>query len=141
MNNPKIKLVITFLSLIILFGCGNKTESKTEIPEILAKDHATKEYFETLDQVIEEYISMSKKIIETSKKAEKNNEEPNFSDALQMLNAVTTSTMEMAPLLQRMEELKYEPNMINEDMSMEEIEAFSKTYTKIMARFYEMSNN
>lgn len=141
MINPKIKLVITILSLIIIFGCGGKTESKTEIPEILAKDHATKEYFEILEEVIDQYATMSEKIIETGKKVEESNEEPSFSDALEMLTVVTTSTMEMAPLLKKMEELENEANIIKEDMSMEEIEAFSMTYTKIMARFYEMSNN
>ena len=141
MNNPKIKLVITFLSLILIYGCDSKTNSKTEIPEILAKDNATTEYFETLEEVIDKYVVMSKKIIEAGKKAENNNEDASFSDAMEMLNIVTSSTMEMAPLLERMGELEKEADVIMEDLSMEEIEAFSMTYAKIMARFYEMSNN
>lgn len=141
MKNSRIKLAITFLSLLLICSCGGKTESKTAIPEILANNNPSKEYFETLEDVVGQYVTMSEKIIETGKKVEESNEEPSFSDAMNMFNTVTTSTIEMLPLLEKMEELEKEANIIKEDMSPEEIQAFSATYAKIMVRFYEMSKN
>lgn len=141
MENTKIKLTIIFLALILICGCVGKTESKTAIPEVLSSNEPTKEYFETLEEVVDQYVTMSEKIIETGKKVEKTNDEPSFSDAMNMFNVVTTSTMEMLPLLEKMEKLEKEANILKEDLSPEEIQAFSETYANIMARFYEMSTN
>lgn len=141
MGNPRLKLAIAFLLLILMCGCSSKSESKTAIPEILSNNEPSKEYFETLEEVVDQYVTMSEKIIETGKKVEESSEEPSFSDAMNMFNTVTTSTIEMLPLLEKMEKLEKEANIIKEDMSPEEIQAFSATYAKIMARFYEMSNN
>lgn len=140
MGNSKLKFAITILSLILLAGCGGKSD-KTVIPEILISNKPTKEYFETLDEVVDQYVTMSEKVIKTGKKAEKSNEEPSFSDALNMFNTVTASALEVLPLLEKMEKLEEAANILQEDMSPEEIQAFSATYAKIMARFYEMSNN
>lgn len=141
MKYSRIKLAITFLSLLLIFSCGGKSESKTAIPEILENNKPSKEYFETLEDVVDRYVTMSEKIIETGKKVEESNEEPSFSDAMNMLNVVTTSTMEMAPLLEKMEKLEQKSEIIKKDMSPEEIEAFSATYAKIMARFYKVGKN
>jgi|SRR5690554_4153814 len=140
MDKSILKLAIIFLSLIILSGCGGKSE-KTVIPEILISNEPTKEYFETLDEVIDQYVTMSEKIINNGRKIEKSNEEASISDALNMFNVVTTSALELLPLLERMEDLEKEANILQEDMSPEEIQAFSMTYARIMERFYEMKNN
>lgn len=140
MGNSKLKFAITILSLILLAGCGGKSD-KTVIPEILISNKPTKEYFETLDEVVDQYITMSEKVIKTGKKAEKSNEEPSFSDALNMFNTVTASALEVLPLLEKMEKLEEAANILQEDMSPEEIQAFSMTYARIMERFYEMKNN
>lgn len=137
MDKSILKLAIIFLSLIILSGCVGKSE-KTVIPEILISNKPTKEYFETLDEVIDQYVTMSEKIINNGRKVEKSNEEPSISDALNMFNVVTASALEVLPLLERMEDLEKEANILQEDMSPEEIQAFSMTYARIMERFYEM---
>ena len=58
---------------------------------------------------------------------------------MNMVSDVTSSTLKMAPLLEKMEKLEQDGEILKEEMSPEEIEAFSKTYAKIMTRFYEAS--
>jgi len=56
-----------------------------------------------------------------------------------MMTTATSSLIKMAPLLERMDELEKQAEILKGDMSSEEIEAFMKSYTKIMIRFMEMS--
>lgn len=135
-----IKFISVF-ALMVLFACGDGAEKKAELPIEFENNTEVQEYFETLDRVIDEYVSMSEKIIETGQKSQTSNEEPSFSDAMEMFNTVTSSTLKMAPLLEKMQDLEDEAEILKEDMTSEEIEMFSKTYTKMMQRFYEMSNN
>jgi hypothetical protein len=47
--------------------------------------------------------------------------------------------MKMAPLLEKMEQLEKDAEIMKQDMTPEEVEAFSKTYAKMMVRYYDMS--
>lgn len=143
-----MKRIMTFLGAfmfvsILLTSCGESTkkggnEVKVEIPEELSKNQKVTEYFNTLEEVIDEYVTMIEKLAESSKKAE-SGDEPSFYDAMNMVGDVTSSTLKMAPLLEKMEKLEQDGEILKEEMSPEEIEAFSKTYAKIMTRFYEAS--
>jgi hypothetical protein len=55
-----------------------------------------------------------------------------------MLTDVASSAMKMEPLLEKMDQLEKDAEVIKKDLTQEEVEAFSKTYLKIMQRFYEM---
>jgi len=148
MNFKKlIKNSMLMFIMLALFSCGGKTHNKetpdntaekTEVPAVLTKNQDVKEYFETLEKVIDEYATMIEKIAETGKNAEKKDGETSLTDAMNMLTDVTSSTMKMAPLLEKMEKLEKDADILKEEMTTEEIDAFSKTYIKIMARFYEM---
>lgn len=145
MNIKTLKtFAIAVSTAIFMTACGgtenggDKDKVKTEIPAELSDNQKVKEYFETLDLVIDEYVTMIEKIAITGQNAEKKGEEPSFGDAMKMMTDVTSSTMKMAPLLERMEQLEKEAEIIKEDMTPVEVEAFSKTYAKMMTRFYEM---
>jgi hypothetical protein len=117
----------------------DKDKVKTEIPAEISDNLEVKEYFETLDLVIDEYVTMVEKITITGQNAEKKGEEPSFTDAMKMATDITSSTMKMAPLLERLEQLENEAEIMKEDMTPEEVEAFSKTYAKMMVRYYDMA--
>jgi uncharacterized coiled-coil DUF342 family protein len=138
-NNTILMFAFT---MFVFVGCGsennhNSQNIQTDIPTELSENQKVKEYFETLDQVLAEYANMIEKIAETSNEVE-NKDEPSFSDAMKMLSDVTTSTMKMAPLIEKMDQLEKEADIMKEDMTPEEVEAFSKTYAKIMSRYYEL---
>ena len=144
-----IKTLITFvfavLTSVFMTACrgsengSDKEKVKTEIPAELSDNQKVKEYFETLDLVIDEYVTMIEEIAITGQNAEKNGEEPSYTDAMKMMTDVTSSTMKMAPLLEKMEKLEKEAEIMKEDMTPEEVEAFSKTYAKMMVRYYDMA--
>ena len=113
---------------------GEKVEEKVEIPAKLSKNEKVKEYFNALDKVIDEYVNMVENLAETSKKAESGGE-PSFNDAMSMAGDVTASALKMAPLLEKMDKMEQEGEILKEEMSPEEIEAFSKTYAKMITRF------
>lgn len=137
------KTFLMFAFAILVFGsCSsesnhNSQNIQTEIPTELSENQKVKEYFETLDQVLAEYAIMIEKIAETNNEVE-NKDEPSFSDAMKMLSDVTTSTIKMAPLIEKMDQLEKEADIMKEDMTSGEVEAFSKTYAKIMSRYYEL---
>jgi prophage DNA circulation protein len=143
--NRQLPILFLFCFIIILKSCDRINNSKTanqEAKEIITlnENKATKEYFETLEEVIDEYATMMAKISEASKVVPNINGDANFTDAMSMLNDIASSTMKMAPLLDKMSKLEKEAEVLKKDMTAEEIEAFSKSYLKIMNRFYEMSN-
>lgn len=132
---------------LIMTGCGGRSDKgketntvKTEIPAELSDNQKVKIYFENLDLVIDEYATMVEKMAATAHKAEEKKGGSNFTDAMSMMTDVTSSTMKMAPLLEKMEQLEKEGDIMKNDMTSAEIEAFSKTYAKMMTRFYEMSS-
>ncbi|MDG1147080.1 MAG: hypothetical protein P8N52_02115 [Crocinitomicaceae bacterium] len=97
------------------------------------------EYFAVFDSFMDEYANMLEGLIKEGEKSEKNGGKADFSNALGMMTTATSSLIKMAPLLERMDELEKQAEILKGDMSSEEIEAFMKSYTKIMIRFMEMS--
>lgn len=145
MNTKKINTyAFALIFVVFITACGgsgngsNGDEITTEIPAELSDNYKVKEYFETLDLVIAEYVAMVEKIATTGRNAESKGEEPNISDAFSMLTDVASSAMKMEPLLEKMDQLEKDAEVIKKDLTQEEVEAFSKTYLKIMQRFYEM---
>lgn len=141
------KLGAIFIATLIMTACGGGSDKgketnlvKTEIPAELSDNQKVKIYFETLDLVIDEYVSMVEKMAVTAHKAEEKEGGSNFTDAMSMVTDVTSSTMKMAPLLEKMEQLEKEGDIMKKDMTPAEIEAFTKTYAKMMTRFYDMSS-
>jgi len=145
MNTRSLYTYVFALIIVVCInacgGSGNGStgdEIRTEIPAELSENNKVKEYFETLDLVIAEYIDMVEKIASTGRNAENKGEEPNMSDAFSMLTDVTSSAMKMEPLLEKMDQLEKDAEVIKEDLTQEELEEFSKTYLKLMQRFYDM---
>lgn len=145
----KLNLLMGILSLSVFtfsISCNSSeksaaeepVKSNTEIPEGLSKNEKVKEYFETLEKVVDEYANMMEEIIKNGQNAQKKDGGADFSDAVGMLSDISSSTVKMAPLLEKMEKLEKEAEIMKKEMSPEEAEAFSKTYAKIMARYYEM---
>jgi len=136
-----------FALLMAIFMCacggsgngGEKDKVIIEVPNELSENQKVKEYFEALDIVIDEYVTMVEKIASTGKELENKGEEPSFTDAMSMITDVASSSMKMAPLLEKMEKLEKDAEIMKEEMTPEEVEAFSKTYAKMMVRFYEMA--
>ncbi len=136
--------------LISTWGCSSNSSrenakpevevQKTELPTVLSKNTDVKDYFETLEKVIDEYAKMMEEIVKTGKEAEKREGEPSITDAMTMVSNVSSSTLKMAPLLEKMDRMEKESEILKKEMTPEEIEAFSKTYAKIMTRFMEIGN-
>jgi hypothetical protein len=131
------------LMAVLVTACGGSENGgdkvKTEIPAELSGNQKVKDYFETLDLVIDEYVTMVEKIVSSGQNAEKKDEEPSFADAMNMVSGIASSTLKMAPLLEKMEKLEKDAEIMKEDMTPEEVEAFSQTYAKMIKRFSEMS--
>ncbi|MEN8928590.1 MAG: hypothetical protein ABF242_09700 [Flavobacteriales bacterium] len=145
MNTKKINTyALGLIIAVFITACGssgngsNGDQITTEIPVELSDNQKIKEYFESLELVIAEYVAMIEKITITGRNAENKGEEPNISDAFGMLTDVASSAIKMEPLLEKMDQLEKDAELIKEDLTQEEVEAFSQTYLKIMKRFYEM---
>lgn len=140
LNDLSIALII----ILLLSGCvgtengDDNRKINTEIPTELSDNEKVKDYFETLEQVVNEYATLIEKLSDSSNKVE-SSEEPNVVDALNMFNDVSSSTLKMLPLLEKMKKLEQDGEILKAEMTNDEIEAFSKTYAKIMTRFYEVS--
>lgn len=135
-------LFMFFLSSII--GCNDSKQGEkshkitTEVPAEFSKNEAVKEYFSALDGVVNEYVQMIEKMAEASKEA-KNSEDEGFGAAMNMLASASGSMMKMAPLLEKMEKLEKEAEVLKDDMSPEELKAFTESYVKLINRFQEAS--
>ena len=138
------KLLQVGLLAVLQTSCGepeNRSttkEVKIETPEHLNDNQKVKEYFKTFDLVINEYALMIENLSESANKVDGKGE-PSFTDAMDMLSDVTSSTLKMAPLLEKMEKLEQEGEILKEEMTPEELEEFTKSYANMMARFYELS--
>lgn len=120
----------------ILSSCGGGSSS--EVPKELSGNSEVAEYFEILDEVIDEYISLIEEMSEAAKTAE-NAEGDDFGAAMNMFSAAASSTMKLAPMMERMEELEEKGEVLKNDLSPEELEAFINTYTKMLLRLQEAS--
>ena len=140
-----IRTLCLMLCFLFITSCNDeKKEEKTkdfetEIPDELSEDEAVKEYFSALDKVVNEYVNMVEEMAEASKEAEKSKDE-GFGDAMNMLTKTSTSMAKMAPLLEKMDKLEKEAEIMKDDMTQKELEAFMSSYLKLINRFQEASS-
>ena len=123
----------------------NKTNSnevvKTETSQVFSDNPKLQVYFSSLDQAVAEYLKFNQAIIETGMKTQKSGEKPDVGDIMNMMSGMASSAMKIDKYTKRMEELEKEAEIMKENMTDEELEAFAKTYGKIMSRFYEFGSN
>ena len=143
-NRYLSKLLLVCIFALLQTSCSESNNSsiakEEKIDTLIQFDNnqKVKEYFKSFDLVINEYALMIENLSESANKVDEK-AEPSFMDAMDMLSDVTSSTLKMAPLLEKMEELEKEGEILKEEMTPEEVEAFTKSYANMMARFYELS--
>ena len=132
-----MKKIIYFLTIsLLIVSCGDSKPKGVSIPSELSKNEQVVVYFETFNEVIDEYVGMIEDLAEASKK----NEGPaDFASAMNALSTVTNSTMKMAPLLEKIGKLEAEGQIMKETLSEQEILAFADTYAKMLIRIKEAS--
>lgn len=146
MARVTIIYVLLVATIGIITGCsGNADDSpqreRIEIPAALAADEKVQVYFETLEEVIDEYVTLIEKLAETSQEAQADGGEPGIGDVMNMLSDVGSSTVRIATLADKLDELEADAEILQADMTAEEIELFAQTYARIMTRFIEASEN
>ena len=134
------KFLIPAVFFMAFFGCGEEAEKPSpESQKVLSQLESTgastevQEYFKTLAEVIDAYADM----IEDLSEAQPKGDSEGLAGAMNMLGGMATGLAEMAPLLERMDELEREADILKEDMTPEELEAFMVTYQSMMLRFME----
>ena len=142
--------ILVFSLLIQFYACSSDTSSEADeseqtssielidMDEFSSNEKVT-EYFKALTLCVDEYANMVVSIVKEGKKVEDEDRKPTGMDALNMVSTVMSSTMKMAPLLEKMEKLEAEGDVLKGDLTPEEAEKFSKAYQKIMERFYTLS--
>ncbi|MDA0913286.1 MAG: hypothetical protein O2818_07115 [Bacteroidetes bacterium] len=132
--------ILAGLAIIMLASCGSDEPAVSESTEELKQElqatgasEEVQEYFAALAEVVDAYVGM----IEDMAEASKNSDPGSLGGAINMLGGVASGVAEMAPLLERMEELEQQGEVLKEDMSPEEVEAFMVMYGDIMQRFVE----
>lgn len=130
----KMKKLLLFIGAsLILISCESKLQG-VSIPSELSKNEQVVIYFETLNEVIDEYVAMIEDLAEASKK----NEGPtDFSSAMSALSSVSNSTIKMTSLLEKIEQLEAEGDIMKETLTKQEILAFADTYAKVLMRIQE----
>ena len=127
------KLLLFIGASLILISCESKLQG-VSIPSELSKNEQVVIYFETLNEVIDEYVAMIEDLAEASKK----NEGPtDFSSAMSALSSVSNSTIKMTSLLEKIEQLEAEGDIMKETLTKQEILAFADTYAKVLMRIQE----
>jgi tetrahydromethanopterin S-methyltransferase subunit B len=132
----KMKKIIYFLTIMLtIIGCDSKPHV-VSIPSELEKNEQVVVYFETLNEVINEYVGMVEDLAEASKK---NEGEADFASAMKAMSSVANLTMKMAPLLEKIEQLETKGEIMKETLTEQEIQAFADTYAKMLTRIQEAS--
>tara|TARA_B110000305_G_C19191958_1_gene517010 strand:- start:374 stop:781 length:408 start_codon:yes stop_codon:yes gene_type:complete len=131
-----MKKIIYFLTIsLLIISCDSKPKGAS-IPSELSENEQVVVYFETLNEVIDEYVGMIEDLAEASKK---NEGETDFASKMSALSSVANSTMKMAPLLEKMEQLEAEGDIMKETLTEQELQAFVDTYAKMLIRIQEAS--
>ena len=138
-----------FFSLIIVvtaYGCGSGDTSNqettavvTEIPTALSGNVDVQEYFETLDLFIDEFVTVSGELIKAGQEVEESGGEIGLMDAFNMATSVASSAMTMAPLIEKLAELEEQSEMMQKELTGEELEAFETTFINMMVRITEVT--
>jgi hypothetical protein len=131
-----MKKIIYFLTIsLMIISCDSKPQG-VSIPSELAKNEQVVVYFDTFNEVIDEYVGMIEDLAEASKK---NEGKTDFASAMSALSSVANSTMKMAPLLEKIDQFEAKGDIMKETLTEEEILAFADTYAKMLMRIQEAS--
>ena len=129
-----MKKIIYFLTIsLIIISCDSKPKG-VQIPSELQKNEQVVIYFDTLNEVIDEYIGMIEDLADASRK---NEEETDFTSTLSALSSVANSTMKISPLLEKIEQLEAKGDIMKENLTAQEMIAFTNTYVKMLMRIEE----
>jgi hypothetical protein len=135
-------LLFSLIIVIIAWGCGSSETShevSTEVPTELSKNVDVQEYFETLDLFIDEFVTISGELIKAGQEVEESGGDMGLMDAFNMATTVASSAMTMTPLLEKLEELEKQSEMMQKELTGEELEAFETTFANMMVRIIEVT--
>lgn len=107
--------------------------------KVLLEDETIKEYFDTLEKTIDEYVVMLLKMNEEIAKSEKRGDTEE--NPMQLLSGITSIAIEsggkLANLTDKVDELKEKAEALKEDLDEERKVAFVALYAKIILRLSE----
>jgi|SRR5699024_5865358 len=135
MKSIRIKLVLVILSMLVFFSCQDNTELKTILPDEIAENKEVVEYFKTLESVVEDF----EKIHEVASGYDiKDMSLSDFtmSDVKAMFR--TFKEVDVVSLVRKAKKLEKDTEYLKENMSEEEIEAFTKTYSDLVERMSQL---
>ena len=128
---------VLFLGLFIL-GCTQATPTKP----LIERNSEVKEYFEAVNELIDEYFNMIEQLMESAAEIdakEKNGEEASIFDGFTMLTDMASSTLKIMRLAEKIEKMEVQQKEFEDDLSSQDFEEFLKIYTKTFERFYELA--
>ena len=127
------KIIYSLMILLITISCDSKQKG-VSMPSELAQNEQVVVYFETLNEVVDEYVGMIEDLAEASKK---NEGETDFASAMSGMSSVANSTLKMAPLIEKIGQLEAKGEIMKETLTEQEIRAFADTYAKMLIRIQE----
>ncbi len=158
----KLKKQVFFLLILwLMAACSSSPTEQSESEEIEAKDtemtaeakleaakealledEVVKEYFDTLEEAIDEYMKMLLKMTEQAAQSEKDGSaETNPIGALGgMMGTMIESGNKMAELSKKMDALKEKADALRANLDEEKEAAFIAMYSKIMLRMAEAAS-
>jgi|TARA_B110000116_G_C16310921_1_gene348033 hypothetical protein len=139
-------LLFSVIIVVTAWGCGSSetthevsTEVPTEVPTELIENVDVQKYFETLDLFIDEFVTVSGKLIKAGQEVEESGGEIGLMDAFNMATSVASSAMTMAPLIEKLAELEEQSEMMQKELTGEELEEFQTTFINMMVRITEVT--
>ncbi len=149
------KQLLVLLALGLMTACtstSEETESKevsTQEPsaealleankQALLEDATVKEYFDTLEEAVDEYMKMLVKMTEKAAEREKKGDSDENAIGLlgDMMGTMVESGGKLAELTKKIDALKEKAETLKADLSEEEKQAFVAIYANIVLRMVE----
>lgn len=134
----KIILVPTLFIALFILGCKQAIPTKP----LIERNKEVKEYFETVDELIDEYFNMLEKLMENAAELdakENNGEDASIVDGLSMLTDMAGSTLKIVQLAEKIEKMEVQQKHFEDNLSSVDFEEFLKIYTKTFQRFYDLA--
>ena len=128
-----------FLSLLIFLASCSKSNNKLDCPREILENRELIEYFNLLDEVINEYVTMVEGIIDVSKNKKATSSEEGLSQAMGMFSEVMSTAIKIEPVLKKMEQLESRSDILKSKLSEKELKPFLQTYAKMSLRISQIS--
>lgn len=128
-----------FISMNFIFFSCNSTDPNAPLIE---RNEEVKEYFATLEDIVDEYCNMVETMVHDAKAIEDketNGEETTFMDGLKMLENMGSSMFKMAELSEKIENMKDQHPEFEQKLTAADFKEFMGIYTKMIKRFYDMA--